>query len=80
MQRQMVAVRYMPTVNGTNLQSVTLKVKGGGDATVSLSGCGDTALAPSTAGHVPARSASRQPVQTGTKTRVSAVLPAVFRE
>ena len=80
LQRQEVAVRYMPTVNGTNLQSVTLKVKGGGDATVSLSGCGDTALAPSTAGHVPARSASRQPVQTGTKTRVSAVLPAVFRE
>ncbi|MGO8927357.1 MAG: hypothetical protein ACLQU3_10770 [Limisphaerales bacterium] len=47
-QRQMVAVRYMPTVKGTNLQSVTLKVKGGGSATVSVSGCGVTPLAPPT--------------------------------
>jgi hypothetical protein len=51
-QRQMVAVRYMPTVKGTNLQSVTLKVKGGGGATVTVSGCGDTAPAPHLALHV----------------------------
>ena len=74
LQRQKIAVRYMPTANGTNLQSVTLKVKGGGDATLTLSGCGDTALAPSTTAHVPAQSASRQPVQTGIKTGVSAVI------
>jgi hypothetical protein len=46
LQRQMVTVRYMPTVKGTNLQHVTLKVKGGGSATITVSGYGDTAPAP----------------------------------
>ena len=46
LQRQMVTVRYMPTVKGTNLQQVTLKVKGGGSATITVSGYGDTAPAP----------------------------------
>jgi hypothetical protein len=50
-QRHMITVRYMPTVKGTNLQSVTLKVKGGGDATVTVSGCGDTAPAPALGVH-----------------------------
>jgi len=45
LQRHMLTVRYVPTVKGTNLQSVALK--GGGGATVTLSGCGDTAPAPS---------------------------------
>ena len=51
-QRQMVAVRYTPTVKGTNLQSITLKVKGGGGATVIVSGCGDAAPAAPTGLHV----------------------------
>jgi hypothetical protein len=51
-QRQKVAVRYMPKVEGTNLQSVTLKVKGGGDAIVTVSGRGYTAPARPTGLHV----------------------------
>lgn len=51
-QRQVVAVRYMPKVEGTNFQSITLKVKGGGGTTVTVSGCGATAPAPPTSLHV----------------------------
>lgn len=45
-QRQSVAVRYVPKVKGTNLQSLVLK--SGGGTTVTVSGCGGTALPSST--------------------------------
>jgi hypothetical protein len=50
LQRHRLTVRYVPTAKGTNLQSVALK--GGGGATVTVSGCGDTAPAPSSGLHV----------------------------
>jgi hypothetical protein len=44
LQSQMLVVRYMPTAQGTNIQTVALS--GGGDATITVSGCGAAKPAP----------------------------------
>lgn len=49
-QHQVLTVRYAPKVIGTNLQSVALK--GGGGATVTVSGCGESTPAPPSGLHV----------------------------